>query len=365
MHRVLTGLRARRGAALVTLLSTAGCLGSMPPPPPLLQVPGVKTELTGFHRETVTSLTGAPVASRIMQIARDPTGDLVVVAEKGLRWVNPERGTTRDVLFNNKFFRHRLVTLPDRRRGIAGFSGTSSNPAVRVVDLTGKEVLRLSERSLETRISVANVTAGPDVEVLIPHHMEIRIFDMTGTLLTTVSSPRYMTIKTLVQADDDEAYEIAFVGTSLRKGPIEALIMNADGSVISEWSDNEGGWLSFVPEIDDTKLWGITSEGFTAWNTQGQRVITFPAPDADYLRFVIGTKFKGHTVLIGSGGGYSNLSLLCVFDDQRRLVYQEVFPFRTYATFADPDGSDFFVGVGYDVVRYSIADPAIDKEGDR
>ena len=336
----------------------------MPPPPPLLQAPGVKTDVTVFRKETVTSLAGSPIASRIMQIGESEQGGLLVVAEEGLRWVDSNGQLTREVTFDDRLFRHRLLTLPDGRLGVGGFA--SRGRSALILDLQGREVLRLKGKWYETRVpQFASVIAGPEPELLLPDKLDVRIFDLKGVLLGTVSSPSYATIKTVVQADDDVEYEIAFVKTSLRKGPIEALVMNADGSVISEWSDGEGGWLSFVPELDDTKLWGITSEGFTAWNTQGKRVTTFPAPDADYLRFVIGTRFKGHTALIGSGGGYSNLSLLCVFDDERRLVYQEVFPFRTYAIFADPNGSDFFVGVGYDVVRYSIADPAIGKEGAR
>jgi hypothetical protein len=155
---------------------------------------------------------------------------------------------------------------------------------------------------------------------------------------------------------------MAFVGTSLREGPIDVRIVNADGSLVSEWSDDQGGWLSFVPQVDDTKLWGITAEGFTAWNARGERVETFPAPGADYLRVVTGTRFKGHTVLIGSGGGYNSVSLLCVFDEQKRLVYQEVFSSRTYAVFAEPDDAGFHVGVGYDVVRYSVAENGDSRE---
>ena len=133
------------------------------------------------------------------------------------------------------------------------------------------------------------------------------------------------------------------------------MIMDANGSTVSEWRDTEGGWLSFVPELGDRTLWGITSDGFTAWDASGKRVRVFPAADVDYLRYVIGTRFKGHTALIASGGGYSNLSVLCVFDDERHLVFQEVYPSRTYAVFARPGADDFWVGVDDRVVRYSIA----------
>lgn len=341
-------------AAMAAGLSVAACLGSMPPPPPLLAVPGVKASAKDVHKDTVTSLAGSPIASRIMQISASEGGRLLIVAEAGLRWIDATGQLTREVAFDERLFRHALLTMPDGRIGVGGF-GSRGRSAV-VLDLNGQEVLRIKGTWYQTRVpKFANVIAGPDAELLLHDKLDVRIFDLNGVQLGTVSSPQYATIKTVIQADDDDEYEIAFVKTSLSPGPIETLIMNADGSTVSQWKDAEGGWLSFVPELDDTRLWGITPEGFTAWNAQGQRMEVFPAPDANYLRYVIGAKLEKHTVLIASGGGYSNLGLLCVFDDARRLVYQEVFPFRIYAVLAGAGGSDFYVGAGYDVVRYSIA----------
>jgi hypothetical protein len=322
----------------------------------------VKTELTRFRRETVTSLAGGALASRIMQVRSDADGALMVLAENGMRRLG-RGGEHRDVVFETRMFRHEVIPLAGGRSGIGGFSSRPN--AVVILDFEGRELLRVSTGSDYEFPVFADVTGSSDVELLVPHDRGIRVLSVEGNPLAAVASPRYMNIKTVVQADADAQYEIALVDASLREGPIDVMILNADGSVISEWSDDDGGWLSFVPDADDTALWGITSEGFTAWNAQGKRVTTFPAPGADYLRFVIGTKFKGHTALIGSGGGYSNMSLLCVFDDERRLVYQEVFPSRTYAISADPNGSDFLVGLGYDVVRYSLVDPALSHGGDR
>lgn len=319
----------------------------------------MKTERTAFRKETVASLAGGPLASRIMQIRRDGDGGLMVLAENGIRRLGTGGQEPRETAFDTKMFRHEVIPLGGGREGIGGFSSRPN--AVVILDMDGRELLRISTGSGYEFPLFADVTGNSDIDVLVPQDRGIRVLSLEGRPLTSVANPRYTSIKTIVQADEDAPYEMAFVGTSLREGPIDVRIVNTDGSLISEWSDNEGGWLSFVPQVDDTKLWGITSEGFTAWNAYGERVETFPAPGADYLRVVTGTRFKGHTVLIGSGGGYTSVSLLCVFDEQNRLVYQEVFPSRTYAVFAEPDDADFYVGVGYDVIRYSIAENVVSR----
>ncbi|HEX6324378.1 MAG TPA: hypothetical protein VFZ36_11680 [Vicinamibacterales bacterium] len=348
------GSRRRRPLVVAAAVSAAACIGSMPPAPPRLQMPGIKVETTPFRKQEVTSLEGSATASRIMQIAGDvEQGGLLILAENGLRWIDRHGAAQRELLFPSRMFRHRLLPLPGGHRGVGGL--TSRPNAAVVLDLEGREVLRVDLGGRYDVPQFANVTGDADDEMILPGRLDARILSLEGVLLGKVSMPTYASIKTVVQADDDPEYEIAFVKTSLRAGPIEVLIMNADGSRVSHWSDTEGGWLSFVPELDDRTLWGITRDGFTAWDSLGRRVKTFNAQDVHYLRYVIGAKFGGHTALIASGGGYSNLSVLSVFDHERRLVFQEVYPSRTYAAFAHPEADHFYVGADDRVVRYSIA----------
>jgi len=344
------------GLGLLTMLAGSACIGSLPPLPALLQAPGIKTEATPLRKEQVVSLAGSALSSRIMQITSGPDQDLIVVAENGLRWIDAAGGTTRDLILPAKMFRHSLQPLPDGQTGIGGFSSRPN--AILMFDLSGQEVLRIGLGPSYDFPEFANVMGGSEREVVVPGRLGVRVFSLRGTLIGTLSSSTYATIKTVVQADDDPEYEIAFVTTSLRAGPVEALVMNADGTTVSRWNDAEGGWLSFVPELDDRSLWGLTADGFTAWDAQGQRVQTFAAPDVSALRYVTGAKFKHHTVLIASGGGYSNVSALCVFDNSRRLVFQEVYSSRIYSAFADRDADHFYVGVDDAVVKYTLATSA-------
>ncbi|MDQ3070247.1 MAG: hypothetical protein M3R55_11030 [Acidobacteriota bacterium] len=341
---------------IVAVLFTAACAGSMPPPPSRLQTPGIKTGTTPFRKQDIASLEGSPFGPRIMQIAGGGEhGGLLIVAEHGLRWIDRDGATRRERLFPTPMFRHRLLALPDGRQGIGGLALRPN--AAAVMDLEGRGVLRIDLGRRYDVPQFANVIGDSANEMILPGALDARIISLEGALLGRVSIPTYASIKTVVQADDDPEYEIAFVKTSLRAGPIEAVIMNSDGSRISQWRDTEGGWLSFVPELGPRTLWGLTREGFTAWDARGTRVRNFPAADVDYLRYVIGATFEGHTALVASGGANSNVSVLCVFDNQRRLVFQEVYPSRTYAIFAPPDGDHFYVGADDRVVRYSIAAP--------
>jgi len=341
------------GLGLLAMLAGSACIGSLPPLPALLQTPGVKTEAIPLRKEQFASLAGSVLSSRIMQITRGPEQDLVVVAENGLRWIDTDGGTTRELILPTKMFRHSLQPLPNGQTGIGGFSSRPN--AILMFDLSGQEVLRIGLGSSYDFPEFANVLGGTEREIVVPGRLDVRLFSLGGTLMGKLSSSTYATVKTVIQADDDAEYEIAFVTTSLRAGPVEALLMNADGTTVSRWNDAEGGWLSFVPELDERSLWGLTADGFTAWDARGQRVQTFRAPDVHALRYVTGTRFKDHTVLIASGGGYSNISALCVFDNTRRLVFQEVYSSRIYSAFADRDADHFYVGVDDSVVRYTLA----------
>jgi hypothetical protein len=124
---------------------------------------------------------------------------------------------------------------------------------------------------------------------------------------------------------------------------------------VSEWESPEGGWLSTLDTPDESLFWGLTPEGFVAWDAVGRRVHTFPAGGLTVLRDVVGVAFQDHTVLVASGGGYRNLSVLCVFDAANRLIYQEVLPSRTYAILADSTEAGFYLGADQTVVRYRLA----------
>lgn len=343
-------MRCRPLLASAVAVALLGCATRAPLPPLLLHA-GVTVASTTWEKTVVTTIGTTPLASRLMHIATSDSGGLTLISERGVRRLDGQGTVVAEHVFPYLLFRPTLVTLADGRERVVGYaSGTV------VMDVSGQELLRTDEERFGYRIpEVANVTGGPNPEeILVPGRMDVRIHDFNGTLLGRVAASRYASEKTVVQADDDPEYELAFVATHLADARVEVEIYDADGTFINRWASPDGGWLAHVPALDERLLWGITAEGFAAWSADGHRRLLYPAADAHRLRYVLGARTDDHVVLVASGDGYTDRSLLCIFDNDQRLVYQEVFETRVYALTNDTPSS-VLIGVGDAVLRYRTA----------
>jgi hypothetical protein len=338
-------LTRRHVTLLIVLASlmTTGCAGHLPPPPPVLATPGVRSGADAFRQERIASLP-----DRIMTISRD--GDrLMIVSELGVWWVDDEGRTAAEARFPQPLFRP--VVVPRGRDG-AAVVGFSKPKYVRAFDVRGTPLLELKGKSYKLPL-VGNVLGDGEAEVLVPDGDGFRIVGFDGTDRGDVKAPWYASDRTLVQADDDPALEIAFVKTHLggRQG-VQVRVVNADGSPAGAWDSAEGNWLSWEPALGERLLWGVTPQGFAAWNALGVLRETYPAPGVDYLRYVAGARSPDHLLLAASGGGYTGIGTICIYSREGALVYQEVYDARSYAVFHDARTGAFYVGAGADLIRY-------------
>ena len=335
----------------------SACVGHLPPMPPELETPGVKTPGAPFVRTAVTSFVDGPLASRVMYIGRDAARDLLVATELGLRRI-PAGGPPRDVTFATRAFEASPVGLPNGALGFAGLSGSSE---VVVLDLDGRVVSTIRGERYKRPV-VGNVAGSPDAEIMLPGADGMQIVTLSGTRVARLKSPWYASDHVTVQADDDPALEIGFVRTHLDRPSIDVSIVNADGSAVADWADSDGTWLSSVPALGDGILWGLTRQGFGAWTARGQRQAEYPAEASHYLRYVRGARSGEFVALVASGDGYRNASMLCIYDRDRKLVFEEVFDTRAYAVFGDAGATAFYLGVGQQVYRYEPQASRRDKQ---
>ena len=328
-----------------------GCAAHVPPPALLLES-GVKTDRTGFRKEEVTSFS-APAGkrvTRVMQLGWDEsTGQLRVVTEFGIRWIDLANGTQRDVTFPRQMFRAKVIQRSDGGLRVVGLSGHDDIP---VMTLDGTIEHVIDAEYMATSV-VADVAGDRSPELLLTNGGDMRVHDATGKLLGFVRAPRYTSARAVVQADDDPALEVAFVKTSLAYSWIEVRVVNADSSLVSEWRSEEGKWLSSAPALGTDTLWGLTTRGFTAWDAFGRERESYPAEGVDYLRDVLGARAGGYVALVASGNGYRNRSVIAIYGEAKQMVYQEVFDGRAYTLIADRSGASFLLGVGNQVIRYS------------
>ena len=317
-------------------------------PPPILIEPGVKTALVRVQVDVIADFADADTLTRIMDLGWDhESGELRIITERGIRWIDVAAGSHRDVTFSRRMFRAAPMSTADGAR-VIGRSGSRDVPILRLDGGVDRE-LRGDAYAVPL---AANVRGNSASELLLPTRGGVRVYSADGRLLGVVRSPWYASDRTFVQADADPELEIVFVRPMGHT--IEAHVVNGDGSIVVDWKAKHRTWLSYLPELGSDLVWGVTATGFIAFDARGREVQAYPAEGAGYLRDVSGARIGRRIALVASGNGYRGRSVLAIYEQADRLVYYEVFPGRTYTVTGHPTEPILFVGAGERVLRYRI-----------
>jgi hypothetical protein len=324
---------------LSAVVAAVGCLPLRLPA--ILVSPGVTASAVAWEKTTLASFD----AERVMHLGwdREPAV-LRVITEWRVRQLDVRSGSYRDAQFPHLMFLAAPVTMGDGTLRIAGYSDRG-----RLLSLAGTP-----EGSFDGRQPprVANVTGDAGDEVLMPKTDGMRVYSPAGALLRNLSIPRSAFNTAVIQADADPELEIAFVET--RGAALSVGVVNADGTIVSEWRSDDGTWLSSVPALGTDRLWGLTKSGFAAFDARGTIVERYPADGVDFLQQVTGTRAGGYVALLATGTRGGRRSMLCIYDGEKRLIYQEVYDALAWAVTSDPTSGAIVVGAGTRVYRYAL-----------
>lgn len=350
------GLQTAVVLTVALCLVTASCIGASRVVPAILMSPGVKVETYSFSRGLVTGFADGPGVNRVMSVDREGSDTFMVIAERGIRWVDEAGMTLRAVSFPRRLFRPEPVRLLSGETRLVALAGNH----VAVLDVEGRVRHRFKTAGPGYKWPIAgNVAGDGEPEVILRKRTGADIRTLAGALVASLEWPRYTTFVEVMQADADEPLEVVLFNTHLGRPEVEVRVVNADGSVVSDWALPRGNWLSLIPALGMDRLWAAVDDEIIAYSATGEIVSRLSAPGAGYLRYVTGARLNDTTILVVSGGGYRCQSLLLVYDADRQLVYQEAVANRSYTVWADPRGAAFYVGSGEEFYRYTRAEAKV------
>ncbi len=161
------------------------------------------------------------------------------------------------------------------------------------------------------------------------------LFIMRGGPLCGVDLYEFSTIRPHGAAKD----AIAFWMYRDRKKGTVVQVRYVDGKVVGQWTENPSNRfsvLSFPGEAPG--LWSAVDDAIVRRTVTGEVAETHGAPGVGGYRYLYGASLPDRRRLfLASGGGDKWGSMICVFDRDGRLEYQQTLAGRSWALLSLPD----------------------------
>ena len=182
----------------------------------------------------------------------------------------------------------------------------------------------------------------------------LQIWDAAGNQLKSIQPSGYLTFLRAFNVDKDPKQELILYSypNQNRGGTIE--IVKADGTILNIWDNHFQGYFDVIDWRGAPHILSIEQNAFVILTLKGERVVRLDAPHAHYFRWITGKRlYDGTLIVLVSGSGYRPYSMICGYDTEHQLIFQEVSAGHANGLLVAPEYPDqFFVSHGKNYMSY-------------
>jgi len=192
---------------------------------------------------------------------------------------------------------------------------------------------------------------------LIGARTSLEIFDGDGQLLNTIQPIGYLSFLLAANLDEDPKQELILFNYPSPTSPSRQTIqiVEPNGKVINSWDCDFQGSFDVIDWVGSPHLLSIEKDAFGVLTVEGNQVARLLAPQAHYFRKIRGKQLSnGSLVILVSGSGYRPFAMVCVFNAQQELVFQDVISGHANGLLTAPDApNSFLIAYGNEYIQYS------------
>ena len=197
------------------------------------------------------------------------------------------------------------------------------------------------------RVKEADVIGDERTELLVelPDGGGISVVDEQGSHPFRLSTDHYLTDFGSIVASRAPKKDIVFYLYPNAERGATFRVTTPDGSEVASWKEErptshfDSGIWKGTPA-----LFYLSGDNLTVRSATGQLLTTLPAPGGQKFREVtVRELFNGYSVLLASGSGYTAFNMVCVYDPDTKLAFQEVAEEHAFALDTVADRLEFTV----------------------
>jgi hypothetical protein len=182
--------------------------------------------------------------------------------------------------------------------------------------------------SSPVRIAKADLLGDEDIEVVVelPKGLGVAISDSNGRTIREIRTPQYLTYFGVVESPQGGAKNLVLYTypNANRGGTFQ--VLTPDNVTVARWEETPPpSHFDSARWQNETALFYLRRDEVIVRSLKGAMVARLPAPSGVAFQQVhVANMAGGRTVLIASGNGYTPFHMVCVYESDGRLIFQEI-----------------------------------------